>query len=149
MLAEPVVADTRHFYWREARLCIRPPGWSGPCMWIKNLSGSLSPPLLPLSLLPLTIAQQSEGQTNMFTPRAVSFHISIKAAMEVGDLNGGRNVYMCLCHVGRQCLSVCSHGCYAVDPLFFPHRYDWKTPIIRASVFLLCYQIFNDFSCSK
>lgn len=32
MLAEPVVADTRHFYWREARLCIRPPGWSGPCM---------------------------------------------------------------------------------------------------------------------
>lgn len=36
--------------------------------------------------LPLSTAQQSEGQTNMFTPRAVSFHISIKATLEVGDL---------------------------------------------------------------
>lgn len=30
--AEAAVADARHFYWRKARLYIRPPGWNGLCM---------------------------------------------------------------------------------------------------------------------
>lgn len=109
---------------------------------------SFSPSSSSLSLLPLATAQQSEGQTNMFTPRAVSFHISIRAALEVADLNGGTSSARLL-YVSLSCWETMSPsvllGALSCSPFCFP-LLCLETPIIRASAGLLT--VKTDFLCN-